>query len=31
MKAYESVLYNEQESQKRSGESAGEIIEVSKN
>ena len=30
MKAYESVLYNEQEAQKRSGESAGEIIEVSK-
>ena len=30
MKAYESVLQNEQEAQKRSGESAGEIIEVSK-
>ena len=27
MKAYESVLQNEQEAQKRSGESAGEIIE----
>ena len=30
MKAYESVLQNEKEAQKRSGESAGEIIEVSK-